>query len=122
MHLNFKSRIVSAAIVLLTISMITLAYMSHKQQSAMAMFGVDRYSMLKVSNNSAKIHEFVDKISRGISSTANLFSGSNNEQDIIVNLKSLGKTIMLSSHILPELGTICDLGLWDLGRWWYLAS
>ena len=28
---------------------------------------------------------------------------------IIVNLKSLGKTIMLSSHILPELGTICDL-------------
>jgi ABC-2 type transport system ATP-binding protein len=30
-------------------------------------------------------------------------------RQIIVNLKSLGKTIMLSSHILPELGTICDL-------------
>lgn len=92
MHLNFKSRIVSAAIVLLTISMITLAYMSHKQQSAMAMFGVDRYSMLKVSNNSAKIHEFVDKISRGISSTADLFSGSSDEQDIIVNLKIIKLT------------------------------
>ena len=30
-------------------------------------------------------------------------------REIIVHLKSLGKTIMLSSHILPELGTICDL-------------
>ncbi len=30
-------------------------------------------------------------------------------REIIVNLKALGKTIMLSSHILPELGTICDL-------------
>lgn len=30
-------------------------------------------------------------------------------REIILHLKSLGKTIMLSSHILPELGTICDL-------------
>ena len=30
-------------------------------------------------------------------------------REIIIHLKSLGKTIMLSSHILPELGTICDL-------------
>lgn len=30
-------------------------------------------------------------------------------REIIMHLKSLGKTIMLSSHILPELGTICDL-------------
>ena len=30
-------------------------------------------------------------------------------REIIVHLRSLGKTIMLSSHILPELGTICDL-------------
>ncbi|MCM8527924.1 MAG: ABC transporter ATP-binding protein [Lentisphaeraceae bacterium] len=30
-------------------------------------------------------------------------------REIITHLKSLGKTIMLSSHILPELGTICDL-------------
>ena len=29
-------------------------------------------------------------------------------REIIINLKALGKTIMLSSHILPELGTICD--------------
>ena len=30
-------------------------------------------------------------------------------REIIVNLKEIGKTIMLSSHLLPELGTICDL-------------
>lgn len=30
-------------------------------------------------------------------------------REIIVNLKAIGKTIMLSSHLLPELGTICDL-------------
>jgi ABC-2 type transport system ATP-binding protein len=29
-------------------------------------------------------------------------------REIIVNLREIGKTIMLSSHILPELGTICD--------------
>ncbi len=30
-------------------------------------------------------------------------------REIILHLKSIGKTIMLSSHILPELGTVCDL-------------
>ncbi|MCM8530959.1 MAG: ABC transporter ATP-binding protein [Lentisphaeraceae bacterium] len=30
-------------------------------------------------------------------------------REIIVNLREIGKTVMLSSHILPELGTICDL-------------
>jgi ABC-2 type transport system ATP-binding protein len=30
-------------------------------------------------------------------------------RDTILRLKDMGKTIMLSSHILPELGAICDL-------------
>lgn len=30
-------------------------------------------------------------------------------REIIVNLREIGKTVMLSSHILPELGTVCDL-------------
>ena len=30
-------------------------------------------------------------------------------REIIVDLRARGKTIMLSSHILPELGNICDL-------------
>jgi ABC-2 type transport system ATP-binding protein len=30
-------------------------------------------------------------------------------REIIVNLREIGKTIMLSSHILPELGNVCDL-------------
>ena len=35
----------------------------------------------------------------------------------ILRLKELGKTIMLSSHILPELGTICDqVGILEKGR------
>lgn len=35
----------------------------------------------------------------------------------ILRLKELGKTIMLSSHILPELGSICDLvGIIEKGR------
>ncbi len=35
----------------------------------------------------------------------------------ILRLRDLGKTIMLSSHILPELGTICDqVGILEKGR------
>ena len=38
-------------------------------------------------------------------------------RETIVRLRDLGKTIMLSSHILPELAGICDLiGIIEKGR------
>jgi len=100
MYLNFKGRIVSAAIVLLTISMATLAYISYKQQSSLTINNVDRYSMLRVSNNSDKIHEFVDKITRSISTTADLFSQSADGQNIITNLKLMKRTTEASAVIV----------------------
>lgn len=100
MNLNFKGRIVSAAIVLLTISMITLAYISYKQQSAITINNVDRYSMLRVANNSAKIHESIDKITRGISTTAELFARNTDEPNIITNLKLIQRTSEASAIIV----------------------
>ncbi|MGN4126432.1 ABC transporter ATP-binding protein [Lysinibacillus sphaericus] len=38
-------------------------------------------------------------------------------RDILRNLKSLGKTILISSHILPELAEMCDeIGVIDNGK------
>jgi methyl-accepting chemotaxis protein len=100
MNLNFKGRIVSAAIVLLTISMITLAYISYKQQSSITIINVDRYSMLRVENNSANIHESIDKITRGISTTAELFARNSDESNIITNLKLIQRTSEASAIIV----------------------
>lgn len=100
MYLNFKGRIVSAAIVLLTISMATLAYISYQQQSSLTINSVDRYSMLRVSNSSDKILEFVDKIARSISTTADLFSISKDESSIITELKLLKRTSEASAVIV----------------------
>ena len=38
-------------------------------------------------------------------------------RDILKHLKSMGKTILISSHILPELAEMCDeLGVLDNGK------
>jgi len=38
-------------------------------------------------------------------------------RDILRNLKSMGKTILISSHILPELAEMCDeIGVIDNGK------
>ena len=38
-------------------------------------------------------------------------------RDILKHLKTLGKTILISSHILPELAEMCDeIGVLDKGR------
>src|SRR5690606_22250732 len=38
-------------------------------------------------------------------------------RDILKQLKSMGKTILISSHILPELAEMCDMsGVIDSGK------
>lgn len=39
-------------------------------------------------------------------------------KEILKELRSMGKTVLISSHILPELAELCtSIGIIDSGRW-----
>jgi len=99
MFINFKGRIVLAAITLLTLSMMTLAYVSYKQESSIVVDDINKYSRLRVTNNSMMVHEFIDKIKRGIEKSSNLFSTNVNEGHIIEKLKLIQLTTQASAVV-----------------------
>ncbi|WP_413692523.1 methyl-accepting chemotaxis protein [Pseudoalteromonas sp. KJ10-2] len=100
MYLNFKGRIVSAAIVMLTVATATLSFISYSQQSNITIDNVDRYSMLNLSSNGDKIQQFVASIDRSIGSTASLFTTRSDQQNIITNLKLLQQSTQASAIVV----------------------
>ncbi|MFT9820638.1 ATP-binding cassette domain-containing protein [Lysinibacillus sp. NPDC056185] len=94
--------------------------------------------LLELVNLSNKRHEYVDLLSRGMKQRLCLARALIHDpkvlildepasgldprarvemRDILRNLKSMGKTILISSHILPELAEMCDeIGVIDNGK------
>jgi ABC-2 type transport system ATP-binding protein len=94
--------------------------------------------LLELVNLTNKRHEYVDLLSRGMKQRLCLARALIHDpkvlildepasgldprarvemRDILRNLKSMGKTILISSHILPELAEMCDeIGVIDNGK------
>lgn len=94
--------------------------------------------LLELVNLSSKRYEYVDLLSRGMKQRLCLARALIHDpkvlildepasgldprarvemRDILRNLKSMGKTILISSHILPELAEMCDeIGVIDNGK------
>lgn len=94
--------------------------------------------LLELVNLTNKHHEYVDLLSRGMKQRLCLARALIHDpkvlildepasgldprarvemRDILRNLKSMGKTILISSHILPELAEMCDeIGVIDNGK------
>ncbi|WP_409439936.1 methyl-accepting chemotaxis protein [Psychromonas sp. GE-S-Ul-11] len=100
MYLNFKGRIVSAAIIMLTVATATLSFISYTQQSNITIDNVDRYSMLNLSSNGDKIHEFIDRINRSISTSAELFSTRSDDINTITSLMLLQRSTEASAIVV----------------------
>lgn len=94
--------------------------------------------LLELVNLTSKRYEYVDLLSRGMKQRLCLARALIHDpkvlildepasgldprarvemRDILRNLKSMGKTILISSHILPELAEMCDeIGVIDNGK------
>lgn len=94
--------------------------------------------LLELVNLTSKRYEYVDLLSRGMKQRLCLACALIHDpkvlildepasgldprarvemRDILRNLKSMGKTILISSHILPELAEMCDeIGVIDNGK------
>ncbi|MGE7667754.1 ABC transporter ATP-binding protein [Ureibacillus composti] len=94
--------------------------------------------LLELVNLTSKRYEYVDLLSRGMKQRLCLARSLIHDpkvlildepasgldprarvemRDILKHLKSMGKTILISSHILPELAEMCDeIGVIDNGR------
>ncbi|MDD1501815.1 ATP-binding cassette domain-containing protein [Lysinibacillus sp. NPDC095746] len=94
--------------------------------------------LLELVNLTNKRHEYVDLLSRGMKQRLCLARALIHDpkvlildepasgldprarvemRDILRNLKAMGKTILISSHILPELAEMCDeIGVIDNGK------
>lgn len=94
--------------------------------------------LLELVNLTSKRYEYVDLLSRGMKQRLCLARALIHDpkvlildepasgldprarvemRDILRNLKSIGKTILISSHILPELAEMCDeIGVIDNGK------
>lgn len=94
--------------------------------------------LLELVNLTGKRYEYVDLLSRGMKQRLCLARALIHDpkvlildepasgldprarvemRDILRNLKSMGKTILISSHILPELAEMCDeIGVIDNGK------
>ncbi|MGE7809912.1 ATP-binding cassette domain-containing protein [Lysinibacillus capsici] len=94
--------------------------------------------LLELVNLTSKRYEYVDLLSRGMKQRLCLARSLIHDpkvlildepasgldprarvemRDILRNLKSMGKTILISSHILPELAEMCDeIGVIDNGK------
>lgn len=94
--------------------------------------------LLELVNLTSKRYEYVDLLSRGMKQRLCLARSLIHDpkvlildepasgldprarvemRDILKNLKSMGKTILISSHILPELAEMCDeIGVIDNGK------
>jgi len=91
-QLNFKARIIAAALTFLILSLVILSYVSFQQLSTVAKSGVNDFTMLRLESSATQTSSFIQRIKRDIESTTALFVGKRSDQEvmpILINIRKL---------------------------------
>lgn len=127
-QLNFKGRIVSAAMAMLTLSMIILSIISYRQLADSTKEDVDKYAFQRLTANTYKVKSFIGVMQHNIESSASLFTNIEDEAKVVERLDALGRVSVASDIILGyENGSAYsnNKGKYDAskydprGRGWY---
>ena len=129
--LNFKARIITAALTLLILSMGGLSYVSFNHLADVAKQDVNDLSMLHITTGTEKISNFILRIKKDITSSANLFIGLKTDAQImplLTNINNLSDSSAVvvgyedGSAVNSEKGRY-DANIYDpRKRGWYLQA
>ncbi|UGA55538.1 methyl-accepting chemotaxis protein [Vibrio sp. VB16] len=89
--LNFKGRIITAAITFLILSMGILSYVSFNRLATVATQGADSYSMLRIQHGAEQTSDFIRGIKQDIEVAANLFIGLKGDDEVMSLLTNIDK-------------------------------
>ena len=89
--LNFKGRIITAAITFLILSMGILSYVSFNRLATVATQGADSYSMLRIQHGAEQTSDFIRGIKQDIEVAADLFIGLKGDEEVMSLLTNIDK-------------------------------
>jgi len=129
--LNFKARIITAALTFLVLSLVILSYVSFLHLSDVAKSGVNDFSMLRLESSAAQTSGFIQRIKRDIESTADLFVNKRSDQEvmpILINVRKLSDATAVVVGYEDGTALNSNKGRYDASaydptqRSWYLKA
>lgn len=97
---GFKGRIVTAVVLLLTVSLTISSFLSYKQLSASIEERINEYSMLKISTTSDTILTWVETIKSGLVENAPDFVSEHTDSEILMMIRHIANTSPASDIIV----------------------
>lgn len=98
--LNFKGRIIAAAITFLVLSMGVLTYISINQLSSVTTEGVNESSMLRIENGAQQISQYILSIRNDLETTSDLFPGVRDKVELMTLLTNIAKMSNASAIVV----------------------
>ncbi|MCW8330932.1 methyl-accepting chemotaxis protein [Photobacterium sp. SDRW27] len=97
---SFKGRIITVAILLLTVSLAVSTFLSYRQHSTSILNNIDKYSQLKIDSSSNKISEWFHTIRVGIVKTAPSFAKEHNDSQLSLMVSQIENATKASDIVV----------------------
>ena len=129
--LNFKARIIIAALTLLILSMGVLSYISYNLLAEVAKKDVNDISMLHLDDGAKKVSNFILRIKKDVQSSAGLFVGLRTDEQImpiLLNIKNLSDATTIFVGYKDGSALSSSQGRYDANKYdprkrnWYIKA
>lgn len=98
--LNFKGRIITVTVLLLTVALAISTFLSYRQLSVSIERSINDYSMLKIESTSDKITDWFHSIEDGIIATAPNFAANLSDEQLVLMIRQIASASKASDFVV----------------------